>query len=46
MSNLVSIIIPCYNASSYIKETINSVLTQTFQNFEILLINDGSIDQS
>lgn len=46
MSNLVSIIIPCYNVSNYIKETINSVLTQTFQNFEILLINDGSIDQS
>ena len=46
MPNLVSIIIPCYNASSYIKETINSVLTQTSQNFEIIVINDGSKDQS
>ena len=46
MTNLVSIIISCYNAENYIKETINSVLAQTYQNFEILLINDGSTDQS
>jgi glycosyltransferase involved in cell wall biosynthesis len=46
MPNLVSIIIPCYNASSYIKETIGCVLFQTHQNFEILLINDGSTDES
>ena len=45
-SSLVSIIIPCYNASSYIKETVGSVLAQTFQNFEIIVINDGSTDSS
>ena len=45
-SALVSIIIPCYNAANYIKETIGSVLAQTYQHFEILLINDGSTDQS
>ena len=45
-SSLVSIILPCYNASSYIKETIGSVLDQTFQNFEIIVINDGSTDSS
>ena len=46
MPNLVSIIISCYNASSYIKETVGSILDQTFQNFEIIVINDGSTDQS
>ena len=45
-SSLVSIIVPFYNAENYIKKTIDSVLCQTFQNFEILLINDGSTDNS
>ena len=45
-SALVSIIIPCYNASSYIKGTINSVLAQAYQHFEIIVINDGSTDSS
>jgi len=45
-SSLVSIIVPFYNAENYIKETIGSVLAQTYQQFEILLINDGSTDNS
>ena len=45
-SSLVSIIVPFYNAENYVKETIGSVLAQTYQQFEILLINDGSTDQS
>ena len=45
-SPLVSIIVPCYNAANYIKETVSSVLAQTFQNFEVIIINDGSIDDS
>jgi len=43
---LISIVIPFYNAEKFIKETINSVLNQTYNNIEILLINDGSTDNS
>ena len=42
----VSIIIPCYNAAKYLTETINSVKQQTFTNWECILINDGSSDNS
>lgn len=43
---LISIIIPVYNAEKTIGRAINSILTQTSLNFELLLINDGSIDDS
>lgn len=42
----VSIIFPVYNAEHYLKKSIDSLLNQTFENFEILIINDGSTDHS
>ena len=42
----ISVIIPVYNVEKYISETINSVLAQTFNDFEIICINDGSKDSS
>ena len=41
---LVSIIIPVYNGANYMKEAIDSALNQTYENIEVLVINDGSKD--
>ena len=46
MNNFVSIIIPAYNSQKYIKKTIESVLSQTYENFEILIIDDASSDET
>ena len=43
---LISIIIPVYNTEEFITDCLNSVLEQTFQDFEVICINDGSPDNS
>lgn len=46
MEDLISIIIPIYNAATYLSECLESIKRQTYNHFECLLINDGSTDQS
>jgi alpha-1,3-rhamnosyltransferase len=43
---LVSIIVPCYNHEIFIKETILSIINQSYNNIELIVINDGSIDNT
>ena len=46
MEPLVSIITPCFNAEKYIRQTIESVLNQTYKNFEMIIVDDISTDKS
>lgn len=46
MDGLVSIIVPVYNAENYIRETISCVAAQTYGDWELLLVEDGSADDT
>jgi glycosyltransferase involved in cell wall biosynthesis len=46
MSNLISIIIPAYNAERFIARTLSSALNQTFKEIEVIVVNDGSTDKT
>ena len=43
---LISVIMPVYNGERFIRETIDSVLNQTYRNFEFIIVNDGSVDST
>ena len=46
MNPEISIIVPIYNTENYLRRCIDSILTQSFENFELILVNDGSTDNS
>jgi len=46
MSNLISIVVPVYNVENYLESCLNSILNQSYKNIEIIVVNDGSTDNS
>jgi glycosyltransferase involved in cell wall biosynthesis len=45
-SPLVSVILPCYNQAEYLPDALNSILTQTWTNFELIAVDDGATDHT
>ena len=46
MNPIISIIVPVYNVEEYLQRCIDSILNQRFKDFELILVNDGSTDNS
>ena len=46
MADKISVIVPVYNVEAYLERCVESILHQTYTNFELILINDGSTDSS
>ena len=45
-TTVISIIVPCYNQAQYLEECLQSVLVQTFQDWECIIVDDGSPDST
>ena len=46
MDDLISIVLPIYNGEKYMKQSIDSVINQTYANWELLIVDDGSTDNT
>lgn len=46
LNNLISVIVPVYNVEKYLRKCLDSIINQTFSNFEVILVDDGSTDMS
>ena len=46
MNSLISIVVPVYNVENYLRECLESIEKQTYNHFEVIIVNDGSTENS